>query len=94
MTNGKKALSIRSFIDKLNQDDRYRELFFENPSEFLEEETGINVGNLKEEIDSYVKKLKASAPRGPKFYLPEDLPSDEMPEEVAEWIREHEPLVL
>jgi len=92
MTNISKAPSLRDFVDKLNKDDEYRENFFKNPSSFLEQETGINVGSLREEVDSYVKKLKTSTPGAAKFYLPGELP--EMPEEVAEWIREHEPCIF
>jgi len=88
MSKSKSTLSIRDFVDKLNKEDAYREQFFSGPSEFLENQTGINVGGLRDEIDSYVKKLKTATP-GAKFYLPGELPS-----EVEELIKEYTPCLV
>lgn len=92
MSKGKNVSSLREFVNKLNSDDQYREQFFENPSVFLEKETGINVGGFRTEVDSYVTKLKTVTP-GPKFYLPGDLPSGG-PEEVKKWVEEYTPCLV
>ena len=71
----RKISSIREFVNKLNADDGFRAQFFEHPSDFFEQQTGIDLGEFKAEIDSHVAKLKTALP-GTKFYLPGEMPAD------------------
>jgi len=83
MSKSQGVSTLKDFVDKINTNTQYREQFFGDPSAFLEEQTGISVGQFRDEINSYVKKLKTTTP-GVKFYLPGQAPS-----EMEEWLREH-----